>query len=164
VLAWETGPDPDGWADSPLDRGGRTRYGISSRWHPEIDLDTLTPDGALIVYRETYWRPIQGARMASAATAYAVLDYAVHSGPDAAIRAAQRVVMVSVDGVVGPVTLSALDACASFVDAYLLERLSGWLRLVDGDRSQVANLFGWCRRLWHVRAVASGLDGGGGLV
>ncbi len=46
-----------GFSDDPDDRGGRTRFGISSKWHPDVNLDELTREGAAKIYREEYWNP-----------------------------------------------------------------------------------------------------------
>lgn len=37
------------------DAGGLTKYGISQRWHPEVDIANLTRAQAIEIYRNEYW-------------------------------------------------------------------------------------------------------------
>ena len=44
-----------GWSEDAADRGGPTRWGISQRAFPDVDLEHLDRDGAVRIYREHYW-------------------------------------------------------------------------------------------------------------
>ncbi len=129
----------------PADPGGRTRWGLSSRAHPDLDLDTLTREQAIGVYRERYWRKFRGDALPEA-LGLAMLDFAALQGCPTAIRALQGILGVDPDGKVGPRTLAAIDARApgALVRELLALRkrqllaignprfLAGWLsRLVD---------------------------------
>ena len=46
-----------GWSDDRNDPGGLTRFGISSKAHPEVDLAGLTIEKAKEFYRKNYWEP-----------------------------------------------------------------------------------------------------------
>src|SRR3546814_3606743 len=50
--------DEGGFVDDPVDRGGATNFGISSRAHPDVDVASLTCEDAVTLYRERYWEPI----------------------------------------------------------------------------------------------------------
>lgn len=39
------------------DSGGLTRWGISSKAHPTINVRTLTRGDALVIYLQEYWKP-----------------------------------------------------------------------------------------------------------
>lgn len=54
VLRWEGG---DKYTNDPNDPGGETKYGISKRSHPDLDIKNLTPEQALEIYLEKYWFP-----------------------------------------------------------------------------------------------------------
>jgi Glycosyl hydrolase 108 len=54
VLRWEGG---DRYTNDPKDPGGETKYGISKRAHPTLDIKHLTPEKALEIYLEKYWFP-----------------------------------------------------------------------------------------------------------
>lgn len=48
VLQWEAGYVDDSVA-------GATKYGISQRAYPTLNIETLTPDEAMEIYRADYW-------------------------------------------------------------------------------------------------------------
>jgi lysozyme family protein len=50
TLKWE-----GGYSDNPNDPGGETKFGISKRAHPDIDIKNLTLDEAREIYRAEYW-------------------------------------------------------------------------------------------------------------
>lgn len=53
VLRWETIK----YTNDPNDPGGETKYGISKRAHPELDIKNLTAEDAMNVYLDSYWYP-----------------------------------------------------------------------------------------------------------
>jgi len=55
VLVGEEG----GYVNDPADPGGETKYGISKRAYPAIDIRNLTLDQAKAIYRRDYWDPLQ---------------------------------------------------------------------------------------------------------
>ena len=53
---WEWRDRPDGMpTDDPDDLGGYTRFGLSQRAHPDLDIRTITLPGAIERYKERYW-------------------------------------------------------------------------------------------------------------
>ncbi len=46
-----------GYTKDPKDLGGETKYGISKRYHPNVDIANLTPEQAEEIYRNEYWDP-----------------------------------------------------------------------------------------------------------
>lgn len=44
-----------GYTNDPVDPGGETKFGISKRAHPGIDIKGLTLPQALHIYRAEYW-------------------------------------------------------------------------------------------------------------
>jgi lysozyme family protein len=54
TLAWEAGED-GGYTENPHDPGGRTRWGISERTYPALDVRALTREQAAALYRQDYW-------------------------------------------------------------------------------------------------------------
>lgn len=106
------------------------------------------------IYRGLYWRRIEGDRL-PAGLDLAVFDFAVNSGPERAIRALQRLA-TKADGIVGPLTLDAVEArlaaegVAGLVKALcdqrlgFIERLATWATFGRG----------WTRRVAEIRAAA----------
>jgi len=79
VLSWE-----GGYVNDPRDPGGETKYGISKRAHPDVDIKNLTIEQAKAIYREEYWNRINGDEL-TFPEALALMDFAVHSGVPTAL-------------------------------------------------------------------------------
>ena len=50
VLKWE-----GGYSNDPRDPGGETKFGISKRSYPKLDISKLTIEQARKIYYENYW-------------------------------------------------------------------------------------------------------------
>ncbi len=55
VLKWE-----GGYIWDKNDPGGETKYGISKRFHQNLDIKNLTIDQAKEIYYHEYWQPANG--------------------------------------------------------------------------------------------------------
>ena len=103
------------------DSGGRTRFGIAERFHPELGDQFYTGplDQALAtardIYRSDYWLPVRGEEIADQHVAAKVLDMAVNMGVRQAVVLCQRAVNAidlfpgPEDGIFGPQTLAAVN-------------------------------------------------------
>ena len=100
-----------GYSMDPRDPGGETNWGISKRAYPHIDIVNLTRDEAITIYRRDYWDKLLLSRLPPG-VALVTMDAAVNCGPGQAIRWLQRVVDVTQDGVIGPVTIAAVRGTA----------------------------------------------------
>lgn len=49
-----------GYSFNPNDPGGETKWGISKRYHPNVDIKNLTQQQAYDIYLNEYWNPIGG--------------------------------------------------------------------------------------------------------
>ena len=90
-----------GYVNHPNDPGGETRFGISKRAYPLLDIKVLTLDQAKAIYRRDYWIPA-GCDRVPEALRFDVLDMAVNSGVKVAIQTLQRALGVRDDGLIGP--------------------------------------------------------------
>ena len=80
IAIWEWGNRKDGgYTNDPVDPGGETKWGISKRAHPDIDIKSLTKEEALIIYEKEYWLKI-GADKMEKRLAIACFDSAVNCG------------------------------------------------------------------------------------
>jgi lysozyme family protein len=98
-----------GYVDHPEDPGGRTKWGISQRAFPEVDIEAMSIDECKLLYREYYWDALRADDLPPAIR-YHVFDGAVNSGVGQSVRWLQRAVDVADDGDLGPVTLAAVLA------------------------------------------------------
>lgn len=136
-----------GYIDHPDDPGGETNFGITVAVARENgylgDMRTIPMSVVESIYKRKYWDKVRADEMPESVR-FALFDYAVNSGPGAAIRALQRVLGVSDDGVIGPMTLNAAQAQS----AGLGSRLNGY-RLKFMTELRIWPTFGkgWARRI-----------------
>ncbi len=116
-----------GLVDHTDDPGGLTKWGISQRSYPDLNIRALSRDDAKAIYRRDYWDRAQMDRYPGT-IAFQVFDIAVNSGIEPAVRMLQRAVGVKDDGDIGPVTLAAIRARnpAFIVMRLIAERLDFW--------------------------------------
>jgi type VI secretion system secreted protein VgrG len=107
----------------PGDRGGRTRFGLAERFHPDLTksgyFDDTEYDKALTiaeqVYAEQYAGPLMLDGVQSQDVANRLLSFAINEGPPEAITLAQRACKslgcsIADDGKMGPASLAALNS------------------------------------------------------
>lgn len=148
-----------GYVDHPQDPGGATNLGITiatlSDWldRPATkgDVRALTPASVRPIYRARYWQPVRASDL-PAGLDLAMFDYAVNSGPSRAARELQRILGVTADGVVGPITIAA---ARSRDTRRLIEALcDARLLFLRGLPHWGAFGRGWERRVTHTRKIA----------
>ena len=156
-------------SDDPRDRGGLTVYGHDQASWPDLlervpasvvaqlpaRVDQLTLDQAILAYRSGYWDTICGDSI-PAALALLAFDAAVNQGPYWAPSALQLSVGVHDDGVLGPVTMTALAHC----DVLTVLGEYGWRR---DQRYRAAGNWGtyghgWVTRLNRTLALSTVYD------
>lgn len=80
IAKWEWRNKPDGgYTNDPTDPGGETKWGISKRAHPNLDIKNLTLEQAIPIYIEEYWKPA-GCDSLDLINSVAVFDTAVNCG------------------------------------------------------------------------------------
>lgn len=162
VLGW-LGVHEGGYVDHPQDPGGRTNKGVTqavydhyrqSQGLPVRSVWHLTGEEHHRIYRTRYWARVKGDQLPPGVD-YCVFDAAVNSGVSQAAKWLQRAVGVRDDGVIGPVTLEAVNA-------------SDPLRVVESVCDQRLNMLrrlktwptfgkGWSRRVEDVRRNSRGM-------
>ena len=97
-----------GYSNTPGDQGGETKFGISKRIYPKIDIKNLSRNQAREIYKRDYWDKVQAESLPSD-VAKVVFDTSVHSGVPMAAKHLQTAIGANPDGIVGPRTLKKLD-------------------------------------------------------
>jgi|SRR5581483_3319665 len=142
------------------DSGGRTRFGIAERFHPDLGdmFYTESAEKALDVageiYRSEYWKPIRGDEICDQQVATKLLDMAVNMGVRQAIVLCQRalnacaVFQLAEDGVLGSRTMAAINRCdAAVLLTHLREICAVFYRHLASVRPELqAYLNGWLSR------------------
>ncbi|MGE0529476.1 MAG: glycoside hydrolase family 108 protein, partial [Bdellovibrionales bacterium] len=108
-----------GYTNHPDDRGGPTNFGITLqtlsqyRGTPVSDEDVrnLTRDEAIDIYYKFYWLPLGLDKVTKTKLAALIFDQGVNKGIYSAAKTIQKAVGVAADGKIGPMTLSAINAC-----------------------------------------------------
>ena len=109
-----------GYVNDPRDPGGETKYGISKRAHPTLDIFNLTLEAAKETYLNQYWLPAHCDDLPWP-LCLLVFDGAVNQGTDATIKLLQKASNTVQDGILGKNTLIAIgrsvqkDLCARFM-------------------------------------------------
>lgn len=126
------------------DPGGETKFGISKRSYPKLDIKNLTREQAIGIYLADFWTPIDGENQ-PVGVGFQMLDFAVNSGVVTALKALQRAIGVQDDGVFGPVSYAALQAQSSTDTIMLL--LAERIDLMTSLRNWQTAGIGWMRRI-----------------
>jgi len=144
----------ESFTDDPLDKGGPTRFGISQRWNPDVNVRELSRGQAIEIYWKRYWR---GRRYETLPDGIAikVFDLAVNLGHKTAVTCLQRALLacgmkVAIDGRLGPQTGGASKlANQEALMAALRSEAAGEYRLrVARKADQVAFKDGWLNRAY----------------
>jgi lysozyme family protein len=127
--------DEGGYVCDPDDPGGETKWGISKRQYPGLDIKHLTREQAIAIYWRDYWCACRLGEMPAQVGAK-LLDLAVLMGPYWAAVCIQRAARacgtpLAEDGVVGPLTLKVCRLAAG----------DGLAALIAALRSEAAGYF-----------------------
>lgn len=132
-----------GYVNDPADPGGETKYGISKRSYPHLDIRNLSLGEAKNIYFRDYWMAV--GVDASDAVRFQVFDFGVNSGIGTAVRKLQVALNVADDGNFGPRSQYALAHMpeSDVLMRYLAVRLDFMTRLKNWpDHGK-----GWSRRI-----------------
>lgn len=133
--------------NDPSDPGGLTKYGISKRAYPALDIANLSEQEAIDIYGRDYWKPAHCNELSAPLNLY-VFDTAVNMGTGTAMRLLQEVAGVPQDGLWGPRTHTAVvgqdqDELAAL---YLARRALAYSGMRNFDRYGK----GWLKRLFII--------------
>jgi lysozyme family protein len=149
-----------GYADNPADPGGPTNYGITLatlrayEGDPNLtaeDVKKLTPAVAREIYRTAYWNRMQCGAL-PAGLDLEVFDFGVNSGPAESVKTLQRLVGVTQDGSVGPITLAAVRQfnVGDLIGRFAQARLAFYQSLNMPEFEQ-----GWATRVAQIQTAAT---------
>ena len=133
-----------GYVNDPNDPGGETKWGVSKRSYPHLDIPQLTREHAKEIYKKDFWDAVQAEKLPMAVT-YQLFDFAVNSGPDTAIRYFQTSIGVAADGDFGAYSqrVAASKSESDLIMGILAARLDFMTRLKNWPNHGK----GWARRI-----------------
>lgn len=154
TMSWEGGGNTH---EIPGDPGGLTRWGISQRAYPDLDIANLGWFEAQRLARKDYWDAVRADEVPRELR-WQLFDTAFNSGVAASVKLLQRSInmsraasrydkqMLVVDGVFGPMTMEGVQRepgqrLATLFRAY---RIRKYLVIAEARLPQF--IYGWLRR------------------
>lgn len=155
ILKWE-----GGWSNHPNDQGGETMKGVTIATYREYcrqkkrpeptgnDLRSITQEEWEEIFKTMYWDRWKADQIRSQAVAEILVDWVWASGVHG-VRVPQRLLSVSPDGIVGPVTLAAINGAdpRGLFSRIKEERIRFVEDIVKNKPSQSVFLKGWKNRI-----------------
>jgi lysozyme family protein len=112
-----------GYVNDPDDPGGETKYGISKRAYPNLNIKNLKIEHAKEIYKKDYWDKIKDHCIESFMPI--VFDTAVNCGPSRALKFYKE---------------------AATAYEYATIRISFYLELCRKNKTMKKFLYGWVKR------------------
>lgn len=153
-----------GFVDNKFDKGGPTKHGITQETlekYRALDPETpttihfLDKSFARRIYKTIYWEQTNICRIKNQFLAEMVLDQAVNCGPDIAIKRLQASINfisrdrnITEDGIIGPITVKAIDYSPPIALALAFFRRTQiyYIKLCIKDYNQMNFIVGWINR------------------
>ena len=149
-----------GYVNNPKDKGGETKFGISKRAYPNLDIKNLTLEKAQDIYYNDYWFALKLDYINEYNVALELFDTCVNMGIWKASTIFQEALNLLnrnernfkdlvVDGVIGVKTILAYNKVDKNI---LLKVLNGlqfmnYVRICEKDKSQEVFFNGWMKRV-----------------
>ena len=138
-----------GYVNDKDDLGGETKYGITKRFYPHLDIKNLTREQAKDIYYKDYWIPSKASKLPEDLR-YAYFDCVVNTGQYRAVRILQQACnnkntfTIKEDGKIGAATISACKKLES--DRFVSYRILFYSLLISENPTQEKFWYGWYKR------------------
>ena len=145
-----------GYVFEKNDSGGETKFGITNRSYPSLNIRDLTFEDAKKIYYRDFWQKGKFEEIDDEKVATQVFDLSVNLGIRSAVTVLQRALRsvgetVQEDGLMGPETLLAtLNSDPRCLLAAIKSEAAGYYRqIVAKNPSQQKFLKGWLNRAYR---------------
>ena len=137
-----------GYVNDPSDRGGETKYGISKRAYPNVDIKNLTTDQAKEIYKRDYWDKLKADNIESQLVANELFDTSVNMGVRTASKLIQGCVDAHPDGIIGNATLQKINEMDEelLLLRFKLAKVARYTYLAKKRPANRKYLLGWINR------------------
>ena len=163
VLKSEGGFQSD--SRDPGNAGGKcTNLGVTQQvWEAwvgysvdETEMRSLTKELVAPLYKSRYWDAVHGDQLPSGAD-YLAFDFAVNAGAFRSIKTIQRALNITADGIIGPVTIKAIQDtnAEDFIEKFSNAKESFYLGLANYPTFGK----GWLNRVAESKKAAEGMLG-----
>ena len=155
-----------GYVEDPYDKGGATKYGISSKFIQANDLKIkdvkeLTLLQAKEIYYIFFWNPLKLDQFNDSTVQLFVFDTSINCGKEKAATLLQTSINsishIAVDGKIGNETIGTCNNiisnnknCKILKQLLLSSRIAYYMHIVNQDETQRRFLKGWVNRTLEV--------------
>ena len=146
-----------GFVNHKYDRGGSTKYGISQRQYPDLNIKNLTLEKAMKITKKDYWDKLCCDNFNYDELKLELLDFGFVAGSSRAARYLQQALCLigfdtKVDSIVGPDTVAKANSATAKYSKSLMSAFRGYQfehfkRLATKDDSQKSFIKGWLARI-----------------
>ena len=133
-----------GLSDNVNDKGGLTKYGISQKAYPDLDIRNLTKSKAEAIYKRDYYDRCMCDLIEDEMLALHLFDFAVNAGVSRAVKLLQTILGVYSDGIMGKQTVTAANT-ANCANAFISARKNYYKHISTGRN--IVFLKGWINRV-----------------
>ena len=141
-----------GYVNDPKDPGGETKYGVSKRAYPYLDIKNLTLEDAVDIYKRDYGDKVKVEEL-KPDLRHIYFDMVVNMGRSRAVKVLQQTAnskgsTLNVDGGLGPITIKALKNVE--LERVRCYRVKYYMDLISRKPSLEKFIFGWFKRSLEV--------------
>lgn len=163
IKVWEKAFDllmtnEGGYVNDKQDSGGETKYGISKKTYPDVDIPALTLCQAKEIYRRDYWDACKCDYLPDALSV-SVFDFAANSSVKQAVKLLQRSLGVKDDGIMGNQTIGACNSCniRKVLENFAARKQDFYLKIVERNPKKKKFFDGWTKRVDKTQKVCEQL-------
>jgi hypothetical protein len=122
-----------GYVNDPDDPGGETKYGISKRAFPNLDIKNLTLADAYRIYKEKYYVPMGIEKIKPDSLAMQVFDFGVNAGVARSLSTLKKANEIN------------YETGTSVLNAFITLRTDFYIDIATGKKAKF--LAGWLNRV-----------------
>lgn len=142
-----------GYVNDPNDKGGETRFGISKRNYPNVDILNLREEEAAQIYERDYWGAMKCDQMPKCPLRWKLFDCGVNCGQRTAAKFLQMSFGLIPDGIIGMDTLNTAKLVMAdrtrhdqVLNEFMRILVAHYEAIVQHDPAQNKFLNGWLKR------------------
>jgi lysozyme family protein len=153
-----------GYVNRRTDKGGPTNKGVTITTFRSYyganatveQLKKITDEQWLYIFQKGYWFPFKGDYISNQSIANICVDWAWISGTKTAIKQVQTILGVTADGIVGNITLNAINSAnqKELFDKIFNARIRFVNNIVRRDPTQAEYINGWINRINSIKFEA----------